>query len=82
MKTESKKADKEKTAKKAGTEVTFQFDKETPGAVRFKELDDKGEVIESADDGAIGSLYVRKAFLKRSGIKNVPDGCTITITFA
>lgn len=81
MKSNKKTADKEGTAKRAGAEINFTLERETPGAVRFKELDSNGNEIESADDGAINTLYIRKAFLKRIGVKNVPDGCKVSITF-
>jgi hypothetical protein len=44
--------------------VTFKFKKETKGALRFQEVDDKGEVIEQAW-AKIGSLYLRKSAFER-----------------
>jgi hypothetical protein len=75
-KTEEKKTGKTPT-------VLFALKNETPGAVRFQELNKKGEQIEKVDEegGAIGSLYVRKSFLKSIGVKGVPDRCTVTISF-
>jgi len=40
-------------------EVRFELEKETKGALRYQELDEKGEAIEQAL-GKIGTLYMRK----------------------
>lgn len=77
-KTASKTAGEKKSLSR---DITFQLEKETPGAVRFHELDGNGDRLEKADDGAIGTLYVRKAFLKAIGVKGAPEGCKVTITF-
>jgi hypothetical protein len=44
-------------------EVRFKLEKETKGALRYQEVDEKGEVIEQA--WAIGTLYVRKSAFER-----------------
>ena len=80
-KTTTTKTGSEETAGVGRGKITFQFDKETPGAVRFQELGKDGEPNESMDDGLIGTLYVRKAGLKRLGVKDLPEGCTVTISF-
>lgn len=41
------------------TRIKFEFEKETKGAVRYKEI---------SDDPVIGTLYIRKAHLKELGI--------------
>jgi hypothetical protein len=48
--------------------VTFKFERETKGAVRYQELNAKGEPV-SGDDAYVGTLYFRKA--KLNGLK--PD---------
>lgn len=49
--------------------ILFEFEKETKGAVRFKEL---------SDDPAIGTLYIKKAKLKMLGITE-KDTLTVSI---
>ena len=44
----------------AAMEVRFKLEKETKGALRYQEVDEKGEVIEQAW-AKIGTLYVRKS---------------------
>jgi hypothetical protein len=46
-------------------EVRFKLEKETKGALRYQEVDDKGEVIEQAW-AKIGTLYMRKSAFERS----------------
>ena len=43
-------------------EVRFKLEKETKGALRYQEVDEKGEVIEQAW-AKIGTLYLRKSAL-------------------
>ena len=45
-------------------EVRFKLEKETKGALRYQEVDEKGEVIEQAW-AKIGTLYVRKSAFPR-----------------
>lgn len=40
--------------------VQFVLERETKGALLFKEVDAKGKIIESMYDTKIGSLYIRK----------------------
>lgn len=55
--------------------VKFHVEKTTPGAVRFKEVDDKGERVTIADGASIGTLYIRKSALGT----NVPEDITVTV---
>jgi hypothetical protein len=48
----------------AAMEVWFKLEKETKGALRYQEVDEKGEVIEQAWI-KIGTLYVRKSAFER-----------------
>lgn len=57
------------------TKLTFAFEKETPGAVRFQETDDSGQKITIADGAKVGTLYVRKTAL--DGV--VPKRLEVTI---
>jgi hypothetical protein len=45
-------------------QVRFKLEKETKGALRYQEVDDKGEVIEQAW-AKIGTLYIRKSASER-----------------
>jgi hypothetical protein len=45
-------------------EVRFKLEKETKGALRYQEGDEKGEVIEQAW-AKIGTLYMRKSAFPR-----------------
>ena len=45
-------------------EVQFKLEKETKGALRYQEVDEKGEAIEQAW-AKIGTLYVRKSAFER-----------------
>lgn len=63
------------TAKKT---VKFQLEKQTPGALRYAEVDDTGKAIKSDIQGAlIGSLYLRKAAMDG----DMPQAFTITLNF-
>lgn len=42
------------------TVVRFILERETKGALRYQEVDEKGAVIEEADKYTIGTLYLRK----------------------
>jgi hypothetical protein len=42
-------------------EVHFKLEKETRGALRYVEVDEKGEVILEHASAKIGSLYMRKS---------------------
>lgn len=44
--------------------VAFQLERETKGAVRYEEINDKGDAIEMSDPSCvIGTLYIRKSVL-------------------
>jgi hypothetical protein len=45
-------------------EIRFKLEKETKGALRYQEVDEKGEIIEQAW-AKIGTLYVRKSAFER-----------------
>ena len=45
-------------------EVRFKLEKETKGALRYQEVDDKGEPIEQAW-AKIGTFYIRKSAFER-----------------
>ncbi|SRR6266540_1392421 len=45
-------------------EARFKLEKETKGALRYQEVDEKGEAIEQAW-AKIGTLYVRKSAFER-----------------
>jgi preprotein translocase subunit SecD len=52
-------------------ELTFNFERETKGAVRFQ------EVIADGEEKRIGTLYVRKSVFG----SNVPKSLAVTITY-
>lgn len=60
--------------------ISFDFSNETKGALRFQEVDGKGEQLKG-DDSVVGTLYFRKAALAKLGFKEVPEGCTVTVLF-
>ena len=41
-------------------QIKMKFDKETKGAIRYQEVDDKGKKIEQGA-AMVGTLYTRKA---------------------
>jgi hypothetical protein len=43
--------------------VTFEHQRETKGAVVYRELDEDGVQVDSNADACVGSLYVRKSAL-------------------
>jgi hypothetical protein len=45
-------------------EIRFKLERETKGALRYQEVDDKGDPIEQAW-AKIGTLYVRKSAFER-----------------
>ena len=55
--------------------VTFKFEKETTGALRFQEVDDNGEKQKQAF-ATIGSLYIRKTASGRSSRSGFPSPST------
>jgi hypothetical protein len=57
--------------------VTMTLEKETKGALRYQEVDEKHEPIEPAW-AKIGTLYLRKTAFERG--KKPPTLLTVTIT--
>lgn len=43
--------------------ATFVLEKQTPGAIRFMEVDDAGQKLKTSDGAKIGTIYVRKTAL-------------------
>jgi len=63
----------------AKIKINFVLKNETPGAVRYQEVDDKGQPKKSDFDGQIiGPLYLRKAALKTLGL-GAPQQFSIVI---
>lgn len=59
--------------------LNFVWKNETPGAVRYQEVDDAGQPRKTDLDGqVIGPLYLRKTALKAAGLKT-PDRFTVVI---
>ena len=59
--------------------VKFNFERETPGAVRFQEVDSTGRALKSDMDGAlVGTLYLRKQAL---GDGTVPKSVTVSLSY-
>lgn len=50
--------------------LNFEFEKETKGTIRFKEI---------SDDPVVGTLYIKKAHLDELGIKGADDKLLIII---
>jgi hypothetical protein len=57
-------------------EIRFKLEKETKGALRFQEVDDKGDVVEQPS-AKVGSLYLRKSALERGAA--FPQALRVTI---
>lgn len=55
---------------------TFIFERETKGAVRYAEVDERGNIIADYNEYMIGILYIRKSALNGDGI---PSSLTVTI---
>lgn len=79
MASKAKKGKKEKKAKKGFQKVIFlKKEKETKGTIRYQEVDDAGEPIESDENGkVIGQQYIRKTAF---GGLEPPDDLVVTIT--
>lgn len=56
--------------------VKFALDRETKGALVYKELDAKGKVVASVSDGKIGQLYIRKSAYPDG---KYPPGITVMV---
>ena len=63
----------------AAMEVRFKLEKETKGALRYQEVDDKGDIIEQAW-AKIGTLYVRKSAFERGAA--FPQTLRVTVETA
>jgi hypothetical protein len=57
-------------------DMRFKFEKETKGALRYEEVDEKGEAIGQAS-AKIGSLYLRKSAFERGAA--YPQSLRVTI---
>jgi hypothetical protein len=66
-----------KYGRMAVIEVRFKLEKETKGALRYQEIDDKGEVVEQAW-AKIGTLYLRKSAFERGAA--FPQFLRVTVT--
>ena len=49
----------------ATTVVHFNYEKETPGTYRYREVDDDGNTKTVANGAVIGPLYIRKSAMPR-----------------
>ncbi len=58
------------------TTVTFSFEKETKGAVRYQETDENNLPVNIEGGAKIGTLYVRKSALNGE----IPQKLTVTLT--
>jgi hypothetical protein len=54
--------------------LTFNFEKETKGAVRFSEQT-QGELTEPV----VGTLYIRKSGLSKMGLDRIPNVVKVTL---
>jgi hypothetical protein len=68
--------DKLKQGRVIVMEIRFKLEKETKGALRYQEVDDKGEVIEQAW-AKIGTLYMRKSAFERGA--SFPQTLRVTV---
>ena len=55
--------------------VKFAHEKDTAGAHRYTEVDNKGNILKAADGAKVGSLYIRKDAING----DAPDKLTVTI---
>jgi hypothetical protein len=59
-------------------QVAFRLFNETPGALRYREIDSNGDHIKGDEEGAlVGDLYLRKAAVSGPA----PDKVTVTIEY-
>jgi hypothetical protein len=69
---------KKATATEASTvNVTMTLEKETPGAIRYQEVDAKGGVVTMAEGAKIGTLYMRKVAFGKA----VPKSISVTVNY-
>jgi hypothetical protein len=57
------------------TTVHFTFDRETPGTMRYQEVDEQGKPKKASNGAVVGTLYVRKSALG----KDAPRRLLVTI---
>ncbi len=55
-------------------EIKMKLDKRTKGALRYREVDEEGNVL-SMQDAKIGTLYVRKG-----AFHSEPESLTVSVT--
>lgn len=55
----------------------FRFKNATPGALRYEQVNEKGEVYSIANGALIGTLYLRKSAMGSSE----PKTLTVPVTF-
>lgn len=56
--------------------VTFEYERETPGTWRYKEVDGGVDSL----NPLIGTLYIRKAAMSSEGLKAAPKAIEVTVT--
>ena len=59
-------------------QVRFKLEKETKGALRYQEVDDKGEPIEQAWS-KIGTFYIRKSAFEHG--QAFPQTLRVTVSY-
>lgn len=71
---------KKPVEKSSKLKVQLEFEKETAGAVRYREIDDEGNPRQRDSEGAVMSqLYLRKAGLAEVFGTDIPKLLTVTI---
>lgn len=61
----------------SSVEVTMHLEKETPGALRYMEVDGEGEQVTMQDGAKIGTLYMRKVAFGKA----VPTSIIVTVAY-
>jgi len=57
--------------------VTMVLEKETPGAIRYMEVDAEGNQVTMAEGAKIGTLYMRKVAFGKA----VPKSITVSVGY-
>lgn len=57
--------------------VKMKLEKETPGALQYKEVNSKGKVLKSDEDGAL----VVSQYLRKKKLAAKPEEITVTIEY-
>lgn len=70
-------AKKSEPVGQSSVEVTMTLEKETPGAIRYQEVDAKGGVVTMAEGAKIGTLYMRKVAFGKA----VPKSISVTVNY-